>query len=182
MKLYTKTGDSGKTGLFGGDRVRKDHQRIDAYGTIDELNSVVGLVRCHIKDAELTDLLQTVQNRLFDLGSDLATPLNSKHADKVKRISSDDVTFLELKIDHMQSKLPELRNFILPGGHPSAAYLHLARTVCRRAERLVVTLSETEQIGDLPVIYLNRLSDFFFCFARFANQINGFTDIEWTNK
>lgn len=182
MKLYTKTGDKGKTGLFGGERVAKNHLRIETYGTIDELNSVLGIVRTHVTKTSLIELIQRIQNSLFDLGSDLATPIDSKNADKVKRIDSTEITFLEEQIDHMQAEVPELCNFILPGGHPAAAYLHLARTVCRRAERLVVTLNETITTGEFPLIYLNRLSDFFFCFARYLNYINGEPDIEWTSK
>lgn len=182
MKLYTKTGDKGKTGLFGGQRVPKNDLRIETYGTIDELNSVLGIVRSFTSDGDLIDLYQTLQNTLFNLGSDLATPFGSKFEDKVKRIGTEHVEFLEKKIDEFQSQTPEFRNFILPGGSKAAAHLHLARTVCRRAERLSVSLMETEDVGEFAQKYLNRLSDFFFICARYANVVDGTEDIEWSTK
>jgi cob(I)alamin adenosyltransferase len=182
MKLYTKTGDKGKTGLFGGQRVPKNDLRIETYGTIDELNSVLGLVRFHTKDKDLIDLYQILQNTLFNLGSDLATPFGSKFEDKVKRITAEHIDFLEEKIDEMQAKTPEFRNFILPGGSGAAAHLHLARTICRRAERRCVSLMEKEDVGEFAQKYLNRLSDFFFICARYANVVDGQSDIEWSTK
>lgn len=182
MKLYTKTGDKGKTGLFGGQRVPKNDLRIETYGTVDELNSILGIVRFHTKDKDLLDLYQTLQNTLFNLGSDLATPFGSKFEDKVKRIDSSHIDLLEKKIDEFQAASPEFRNFILPGGSAAASYLHLARTVCRRAERRCVSLMEIEDIGEFAQKYLNRLSDFFFICARYANVVDGYEDIEWSTK
>jgi cob(I)alamin adenosyltransferase len=182
MKLYTKTGDKGKTGLFGGQRVPKNSLRIETYGTIDELNSILGIVRVHTKSPELLELYQILQNTLFNLGSDLATPYGSKFEDKVKRINESHISFLEGKIDEFQSKTPEFKNFILPGGSAAASYLHLARTVCRRAERHAVALMAEEDIGEFSQKYLNRLSDFFFICARYANVLDGVSDIEWSTK
>ena len=182
MKLYTKTGDQGKTGLFGGQRVPKNDLRIETYGTIDELNSILGIVRFHTKNEDLIELYQTLQNTLFNLGSDLATPFASKFEDKIKRINESHIELLEQKIDEFQAATPEFRNFILPGGSAAASYLHLARTVCRRAERICVSLMETEEIGDFAQKYLNRLSDFLFICARYANVVDGYEDIEWSTK
>lgn len=179
MKLYTRTGDKGKTGLFGGDRVKKNHLRIECYGTVDELNSIVGIVRSYTSQEHMDDLYQHIQNTLFTLGADLSTPLDSKHSDKIDRIHQREIDFLEEKIDEFQSKSPEFKNFILPGGSSAASYLHLARTVCRRAERLAVSLMQIESIGEYPQRYLNRLSDFFFICARYANVLDGYKDIEW---
>lgn len=175
MKIYTKTGDDGTTGLFGGGRVRKNHLRINAYGTVDELNSVVGLARTSNRIPELDSILLSVQNQLFQLGSDLATPVDHPH---VRRISEKDVVALERQIDEWESTLPPLTNFILPGGNVVGAHLHLARTVCRRAERLVVEMGS--DASEWTVKYLNRLSDFFFVAARYANHANGQSDILWS--
>jgi len=182
MKLYTKTGDKGKTGLFGGQRVPKDSLRIETYGTIDELNSVLGIVRTYTKDEMLDTIYKRIQNELFNLGSDLATPFGSKHEEMVNRLTGAQVTQLEKEIDLIQKEAPEFRNFILPGGSPAASFLHLARTTCRRAERLCVTLMNHEDIGEWPQRYLNRLSDFFFIASRYANKLDGFDDVEWENN
>jgi cob(I)alamin adenosyltransferase len=182
MKLYTKTGDKGLTGLFGGDRVSKTHSRIECYGTVDELNSVLGVARAHTSHRELIEIFQIIQNQLFNLGADLSTPIGTKFEHKVKRITLDSIHFLEEKIDFMQAITPEMKNFILPGGSVCAANLHVARTVCRRAERLCIKLSLEENISENPQIYLNRLSDFFFICARYANVLDGLEDIEWTSK
>lgn len=181
MKIYTKTGDDGTTGLFGGERVPKDAVRIEAYGTVDELNAVLGIVRCHNEDKKLDGYLHEIQNDLFNLGADLATPLSVKN-DYVVRIKSMDCEKLEKWIDEFDAELPALTNFILPGGHVSAAYLHLARNVCRRAERLTVRLSREESIGENVLIYLNRLSDLLFVMARWVNHATGHSEIKWEKR
>ncbi|MEZ4984880.1 MAG: cob(I)yrinic acid a,c-diamide adenosyltransferase [Saprospiraceae bacterium] len=134
MKIYTKTGDAGQTGLFGGQRVAKNHERIEAYGTLDELNAFTGLLRDHTEDTTVRDTLFAIQNRLFSLGAYLATPPKQDHSAAPPDITPEDITMLEQQMDSMDAALPPLRNFILPGGHPLVSYAHLARTVCRRAE------------------------------------------------
>lgn len=177
-KIYTKTGDDGTTGLFGGERVRKDSTRIEAYGTVDELNSAVGMAASVAPDA-LRTLLKDLQVSLFVLGADLATPLEQKITYKIPRIIEGDVKTLEGLIDQHTTQLEPLKNFILPGGTQCAANLHLARTICRRAERLLVTLRDEQEIGDHDLVFLNRLSDLLFTLARRANQIEGVGDVEW---
>src|SRR4051812_12281799 len=173
MKIYTKTGDDGETGLFGGPRVGKDHPRIEAYGTVDELNAVLGLVRTASPPAEIDSLLARVQNELFDLGAELATPDPKSRGTNL--IDSERIQALEAAIDQFEIGLEPLKTFILPGGTSAAAWLHLARTVCRRAERLVVALSRDshENVSNATVIYLNRLSDLLFVLARAANHLAG---------
>ena len=178
MKIYTKTGDKGDTSLFGGQRVPKDALRIEAYGTVDELNSLLGIVRADNSYPEIDKILTTVQNRLFDLGADLATP-RSLEKKKIKRIELKDANQLEKYIDSLEQHLKPLRTFILPSGSPVAARLHFARTVCRRAERIVVRLSRNEDIGEHITIYLNRLSDMLFVLARYANFAAGVTETRW---
>lgn len=179
MKIYTKTGDDGTTSLFSGGRVPKTHLRVEAYGTVDELNSVLGVARAHRPSRQTDDYLARVQRQLFHLGADLATPLDAK-SDWVARMDADTVRWLEERIDEMTAALPPLTNFILPGGSLAAAQIHVARTVCRRAERLVVALQEHETIGDHALIYLNRLSDFLFTLARYENMRAGIPDVMWT--
>lgn len=181
MKIYTRTGDDGTTSLFSGGRVRKDHLRVEAYGTVDELNSVLGVVRTHAPAPDLDSWLVQIQNQLFHLGSDLATPLDAK-ADWVVRVEESAVTWLEETIDAMTAVLPELKHFILPGGTPAAAHLHIARTVCRRAERITVGLAEHEPLGAWTIQYLNRLSDWLFTAARYANQQAGMAESEWRTR
>lgn len=181
MKIYTKTGDDGTTGLFGGERVTKDAVRIDAYGTVDELNGVIGIVRSNSNDKKLDSYLHEIQNDLFKLGADLATPMNVTN-DHIVRIHSKDSAKLEKWIDELDAELPALTNFILPGGHHSAAYLHLARNVCRRAERLTVSLSRKEPVGSEVLVYLNRLSDFLFVLARWVNLRQGIAEIKWEKR
>lgn len=178
MKIYTKTGDDGTTGLFGGGRVPKDSPRIEAYGTVDELNSTIGLARA-ASGGTFAELLQRISEELFVLGGDLATPIETKSDYAVPRIGEAEVRALELAIDEHDAALPPLKRFILPGGTPLAANLHHARTVCRRAERLLVTLAAREKIGPQDIIYLNRLSDLLFVLARRANQLANVPDIEW---
>jgi cob(I)alamin adenosyltransferase len=168
MRIYTRTGDKGETSLYGGQRLPKDALRIEAYGTVDELNSVLGIARAENSHPEIDQLLDRIQNTLFVLGADLATPRSSDRND-VRRISRSDAELLEQEIDKLENSLQPLRNFILPGGAKPAAHLQLARAVCRRAERCVVRLAHNEDIGEDLLVYLNRLSDFLFVLSRFAN-------------
>jgi cob(I)alamin adenosyltransferase len=185
VKIYTRTGDKGITGLFGGDRVPKYHPRIEAYGSVDELNSFLGLALAGLGgqglpdfDKEWTaDLITGIQNSLFVVGAELATPEDAKPS--IPRIDEQNVVILEAAIDRMEADLPPLKNFILPGGTSSAAALHVARTVCRRAERATISLSEETEIDALIPIYLNRLSDLFFVLARWVNLKCGEADVEW---
>ena len=178
MKIYTKTGDQGDTSLFGGQRVPKDALRIEAYGTVDELNSVIGIVLADGPDRDIARILTQVQNQLFALGADLATP-RSVTKKNVKRLEPRDSLPLEKHIDAIQLRLKSLKSFILPGGSPAAARLHFARTVCRRAERIVVRLSRNEDIGEGMTMYLNRLSDLLFVLARYANSTGGIPEVKW---
>ena len=169
-RIYTKTGDAGDTGLGNGARVPKDHPRVAAYGEVDELNTVIGLFTAYCPDNAERSLLQTIQNDLFDLGADLCTPpTDGAEPVQALRIVEDQYLRLERAIDRLNEGLEPLRSFILPGGTPAAAWLHLARTVCRRAERSLVTLMRTEPVNQHALIYLNRLSDFFFVLGRTAN-------------
>ena len=180
MKIYTKTGDSGETSLFGGGRVWKDNTRISAYGTIDELNSVLGLAVVECLNPELKNILMGIQNQLFSAGSDLATPLEFDDSKfPIPRIKDEDVILLENLIDKIDVQLPQLKNFILPGGSKCASFLHLGRTVCRRAEREVVTLAKTEKINEKIEVYLNRLSDLLFVLARYDNYLQKVEDVMW---
>ncbi len=177
MKIYTRTGDDGTTSLFSGGRVPKHHLRVESYGTVDELNSVLGVARTCKPHGD--DWLVRIQHQLFNLGADLATPLDAKSS-WVVRMDADTIIWLENGIDEMTAQLPELKNFILPGGTPAAAHIHVARTICRRAERLVITLQEDEPIGEHVVPYLNRLSDFLFTLARWENLKAGIPDETWS--
>ena len=185
-KIYTKSGDKGTTALATGERVAKHALRIESYGTVDETNSVIGIVRLHTGNMPKLDaMLARIQNELFDLGADLATPeKDEKLGWEPLRILEAQVTRLEAEIDEMNAALEPLRSFVLPGGTPSAAYLHLARTVCRRAERQVTALMEGphERVNEAALRYLNRLSDFLFVAARYANlgeDGNGPGDVMW---
>ena len=183
MKIYTKTGDKGETGLFGGERVSKDSLRISAYGTIDELNSFIGYTITEINDTGVKENLSMIQNYLFTIGSDLATPETEKNAKlKIQRTPESFYKEIEKMIDKYDAQLEELRNFILPGGSKSSALLHICRTVCRRAEREVVALKKTVTICDNIVIFLNRLSDLFFVLSRFENKVSNHSDIIWNPK
>ncbi len=186
MNLYTRTGDDGTTGLFGGDRVSKDHPRIVAFGTIDELNACVGLAAaCNTNEGYETRPLRVfreLQSRLFDIGADLAAPMGSKHEDKIKRIDGDDVKQVETWIDGIDAENEPMKNFVLPGGTELAARLHLARTVCRRAEREVIALARAGPVNDQLRIYLNRISDLLFALARRANKEAGVKDVPWTGQ
>lgn len=184
-RIYTRTGDSGETGLFGGGRVRKDDLRVAAYGTVDELNAVLGVTRCALVVAEsrlteIDDFMVRVQHQLFNLGAELATPQPAVHGTNL--VGDADVAWLEQAIDGWEQSLAPLRTFILPGGSPAAAYLHWARTVCRRAERLVVELAAQETIRGEVIRYVNRLSDALFVAARAANQLVDVADVAWNPR
>ncbi|MCW3097285.1 MAG: ATP:cob(I)alamin adenosyltransferase [Chthonomonadaceae bacterium] len=188
LRIYTRTGDTGDTGLFGGERVRKDDARVEAYGTVDELNAVLGVARGHAEDPELRETLAAFQDRLFAVGADIATPMEAatqRGRVSIERIAPERVEALEQLIDRFEAELPPLTRFILPGGSALAAALHLARVVCRRAERRCVTLADlAEDTGDVSlnpevIRYLNRLSDLLFVLARVANHRLGVEDIVW---
>jgi len=182
MKIYTKTGDSGETSLFGGTRVWKDDLRIESYGTVDELNSVIGLA---IEECEIIELkihLVEIQADLFNLGADLASPLEDTNNSWIIRTSGNNWEKLEKLIDDLDSELPELKNFILPGGTKFSAIIHIARTVCRRAERQVVKLERNGNINHIIVVYLNRLSDFLFVLARYYNHKQGKSENIWSPR
>ncbi len=178
MKIYTKTGDTGETGLFGGTRIPKNSLRVDTIGTIDELNACIGTARSQIDDEEIANLLHRIQNELFNIGADLATLDSHAKSDKL-RISPDFVGALEEDIDRLDNQLSPLKNFILPGGSVAGSTLHLARTVCRRSERCVLSLAESESINPLILPYLNRLSDFLFVLARLVNHRLGQPEPLW---
>lgn len=182
-KVYTRSGDRGQTSLIGGDRVSKASARIDCYGTVDELNACLGLVRTSLADSaadgELSPIVARVQNELFDLGAELATPDPERRA-KLPRVQERHVEALEAEIDRLNEDLPELRSFVLPGGGWVSAHFHLARTVCRRAERLVVALAAGEgEVTDEAIRYLNRLSDALFVFGRWAAWKDGQSEPLW---
>lgn len=185
MKIYTKRGDSGQTDLFGGDRVGKDELRVSAYGDVDELNSFVGVAAASGLDPELGETMQTIQSALFDLGSSLATP-DPAHREKsgIVGVTDEDIAALETLIDQLEAGLEPLQTFILPGGTPSAAAFHVARTVCRRAERAVVRLAgiAEESVEETSVRYLNRLSDALFVVARHENARQGIQDVAWVGR
>jgi len=176
MKLYTKRGDDGSTGLIGGGRVSKDDLRVTAYGDVDETNAAIGVVAAQCTDGEINSILHRIQHDLFVLGTELATPSGTG-----ARLTIDEfrVSQLERWIDAATAEVSPLKNFILPGGAAPAAALHLARTICRRAERTVVNLGRKESVGPLAIVYLNRLSDLLFALARLANHRSGVADVPW---
>jgi cob(I)alamin adenosyltransferase len=176
MKIYTRTGDAGQTSLFGGSRVNKDDPRIEAYGTIDELNSFIGVARAAWSDSLPDEELHRVQMDLFDIGAHLAAPGTSRF----EGVDASRIAQLETGIDAMEAELQPLVNFILPGGSAAAAHLHVARTVCRRAERLVVALQDESEPTRSALAFLNRLSDYLFVAARFANAKHGVADVPWS--
>ena len=181
VKIYTKTGDKGDTGLFGGGRVPKDDPRVEAYGDVDELNAVIGMARAVELMPRIDEVLVPVQRDLFAIGALLATPDREKMAQHLQKARIDEhrITELEQAIDDAESELEPLRAFILPGGTPKSAALHVARTVCRRAERNVVRLQHDVELPELTVIYLNRLSDLLFTLARLANKRAGAGEVTW---
>ena len=178
MKIYTKTGDKGDTKLFDGTQVRKNDTRVEAYGQVDELNAVIGAAVSFLADSELKELLFAIQRDLFSVGAQLADP--NQHGKKPKsRLDAARITALEEAIDRFEAELPPLRQFILAGGAPAGAMLHVARTVCRRAERRVTALAESVEIDSRTIEYLNRLSDFLFVLARLVNHRQGQQEIPW---
>lgn len=178
MKVYTKTGDKGQTSLIGGTRVPKHHLRIEAYGTVDELNSHIGLIRDQQVDADTKKMLIEIQDRLFTIGASLASdPEKSKM--KIPDLKEEDITLLEEEMDKMNGTLPEMRSFVLPGGHTTVSFCHIARCVCRRAERLAIHLSEDSFVAGLVIKYLNRLSDYLFVLSRKLTQDLNAEEIPW---
>jgi cob(I)alamin adenosyltransferase len=181
MPIYTRTGDTGETGLFGGGRVRKDHPRTTAYGDVDELSSTIGLVRATAPSEAFDGLLEGVQRDLFSIGGQLASPRPEKVAQALAKavLPPERVAAMERVMDDAERELPPLRAFVLPGGTPKAAALHLARTVCRRAERSVVRLAAADEVSPEILVYLNRLSDLLFTLARLTNHRAGSPDLTW---
>jgi cob(I)alamin adenosyltransferase len=177
-KIYTRTGDEGKTSLGDGSRLPKFHLRVTAYGSIDEANSVIGVANLHVKDPEVFQLLRHIQNDMFDVGADLCRPERPGAEKPSLRITEEQVTWLESQIDRFNAELEPLDSFVLPGGSPASAYLHLARTVTRRAERDVVRLFAEEPVNPAVLRYINRLSDLLFVLARFLND-KGKEDVRW---
>lgn len=180
MKLYTKKGDDGSTQLFGGKEVSKDHLRVMAYGEVDELNAILGVARATCSLEQLQPILQLLQPRLFDIGTDLCTPNDSPARKHINPVAEKHIAELESHIDTLCDQLPALTQFILPGGTPLAAYLHHARTVTRRAERTMVALHHTEPLNPNLIIWINRLSDLLFAMARAANHFNDHPETTWS--
>lgn len=180
FKIYTKTGDKGSTSLIGGVRVPKNHIRIESYGTVDELNSYLGMVRDMAHNTLVSEWLHEIQDRLFTIGSVLATDPGKEVKMKLPDLHDNDVIWLEQKIDEMNESLPEMRSFILPGGQLAASTAHVARCVCRRAERICVGMQQQDEVvPEIIIRYLNRLSDFLFVLARYIAHINGVEDTPW---
>lgn len=177
MKIYTKTGDTGETSLFGGKRLSKHHLRIESYGTVDELNAYIGLVRDNLEDHGIRELLKKIQDTLFTIGGILASAPGKKP--DYLLLAESDITLLEQAIDEMEATLQPLKNFILPGGHTVVSFCHLARCVCRRAERRTVGLASEEPVEEIVIRYLNRLSDYLFVLARKIGQNLGVNEVEW---
>ncbi len=182
MKIYTRRGDAGETDLFGGGRVSKDHLRVDAYGSVDELNAALGVCAAATAQEDLRKLAHAIQHTLFDLGARLATPATARAARGRTGPADADVASLEGRIDVLEQELPALRRFVLPGGTPAAATFHVARTVCRRAERRAVALHRVEPLEPAALRYLNRLSDLLFVMARIENRRAGVPDVEWEGQ
>ena len=180
MKIYTKTGDKGTTSLIGGTKVSKAHLRIEAYGTVDELNSYTGLCKDLIQDNNSKTVLQEIQDRLFTIGSALACDPQKETKIKIPDLKEEDINLLENEIDRMNEILPPMKSFILPGGHPSISHLHIARCICRRAERCCVRLeSEQNEVAPIIIKYLNRLSDYLFMLARYAGHLLNVAEMPW---
>jgi len=177
--VYTKTGDKGKTGLIGGTRVPKNHERLEAYGTIDELNSFIGLIRSYELDASIDRVIIEIQSKLFTIGAYLAT--DTSVSDLRDRIHCDDkqIALMETEMDRMEAALTPLKNFILPGGHPAVGYCHVARTICRRAERRVLTMADTYDVNPWVIRYINRLSDYLFVLSRHLSKYFDVREIPW---
>ena len=180
MKIYTKTGDDGSTSLFGGDRLLKSDIRVEAYGTVDELNSLVGLLADKLVNTDVSIHLQKIQNILFNIGSVLAT-VDEQFKSKLPELKNEYIDFLENQIDRMQEKLPVMTQFVLPGGHENISLAHVVRTVCRRAERAIVRIENIDNDSQIQwsLVYLNRLSDYFFVLSRFLTQFYGTKEVNW---
>ncbi len=181
MKIYTKTGDSGKTSLVEGTRISKSELRIEAYGTVDELNAFLGLLADHDVSKKRYQFLKDIQDQLFVIGANLASD-PSKRAERVPPVETENILALEKSMDEMDAEMPELRHFVLPGGHVAVSLAHVCRTVCRRAERAVVRLAENDEVPDLVCTYLNRLSDYFFVLSRKMCQELGVEEVKWIPK
>lgn len=180
MKIYTKTGDKGTTSLIGGTKVPKSHLRIEAYGTVDELNSYTGLCKDLIGDKHSITILQEIQDRLFTIGSSLACDPEKEPKMKIPDLKEEDVDLLEKEMDKMSNEIPAMKSFILPGGHPLISHLHIARCICRRAERCCVRLeAEQNEVESIIIKYLNRLSDYLFILARYAGHLLNIPEIAW---
>lgn len=180
FKIYTKTGDGGATSLIGGTKVPKNDIRIETYGTVDELNSWIGFINDQLNDDELRNELKEIQDRLFTIGSSLATDADKESKIKLPDLHQSDIEFLEKRIDEMTAALPPMKSFILPGGHPTVSSIHIVRCVCRRAERLAVNMQQHDLFVDQKIIqYLNRLSDYLFTMARYVAQKLGAEEIPW---
>ncbi len=180
MKIYTKTGDKGETSLLSGNRVPKYHLRLESYGTVDELNAHIALIKDNENSQEIKDNLLQIQKKLFSIGSTLALDENNYNI-SIPEISNTDIKWLEEEIDRMSSNLPEMKNFILPGGHPLVSQCHVARCVCRRAERRCVELSEAAGVSLFVIKFLNRLSDYLFMLARYLGHRKGVSEIPWNS-
>lgn len=181
-KIYTKTGDKGETSLIGGTRVPKYHQRVEAYGTLDELNSYIGLIRDLINQPELSTELLSIETNLFIIESELATDPNVLILKTLPKITEEQIKVLEDAIDRINAILRPLQNFILPGGHPVSSHCHIARCICRRAERIIIQLATVEEVDSLALKYINRLSDYLFMLARLILHQNGISEIKWEPK
>ena len=179
LKIYTKTGDDGTTGLVGGTRLKKFNQRLEAYGTIDELNASIGVIVSECQNSEVKNSLVEIQNKLFNIGSRLASDERGDEFTKKLSLKSEDIEFLEQEIDKFENSLPELKNFILPGGSKPGANCHVARTICRRAERRILEFAEQNSVQHEIIKYINRLSDFLFVLARKINNDAGFKETPW---
>lgn len=183
LKIYTKTGDKGKTSLIGGTKVLKSHIRIETYGTVDELNSYIGLLNDHISEAVSNKMLKEIQDRLFTIGASLAVDPDKEPAMKIPDLKEEDITALEHAIDKMNEVLPEMKHFVLPGGHVAVSTAHVVRCVCRRAERLCVSMKENDLfVEPLVIKYLNRLSDYLFVLARYIGHINHVAEVIWNPR
>lgn len=182
MKIYTKTGDLGETSLYGGKRISKAHIRIDAYGTVDELNSYIGLIRDYCTEKADKDFLFSVQNTLFNMGANLASNPEKEKSKMVEAITNTDIESVEKEIDRLNENLDPLQFFILPGGHPHISHAHIARCVCRRSERICVALAEIEAVEKEIIIYLNRLSDYLFTLARKMAKFLQIEELKWNAK
>ena len=178
MKIYTRKGDTGQTSLIDGDMVNKHNLSVDAYGTIDELNSFLGLLKDYIKDDKIKDILNKIQIKLFSIGSILASGKNKNISEKVK-IEKKDVEYIELEIDRLNKDLPELKNFVIPGGHKTSSYSHVCRSICRRAERKISELNNKSSVDSNILAYVNRLSDFFFVLSRFLKHSDNVSESHW---